>query len=232
MDMSQAKVVKGKVREVVPSDGSFQVKYTSHGSDSSLVTDQFDLVVIASPLTSDKSNLTVLPSSQVFPGSYYTTMATIVKGELTPQGIGYQDNSFSTPNNFYLSSTSPMWSVEKLTPVDYNPITDNNLPPVYKLFSNRPLTSTELSTMFSSVHSVMATTWLAYPSYSTMDDFSSFQLSPGLFYTSRVEWAASAMEMSVIAARNVANLAAKYWGEQLESEQKKEMEEEELRIEL
>ena len=53
--------------------------------------------------------------------------------------------------------------------------------------------------------------WLAYPSYSTVDDITSFQLSPGLYYTSRIEWAASAMEMSVIAARNVANLAAEYW---------------------
>merc|ERR1711892_529187 len=140
-------------------------------------------------------------------------------------GIGYSDNSTSTPNNFYLSNNYPMWSVEKLTPVDYNPAEDQNIPSVYKLFSSHPLSSAELSTMFTTTQSVSSTSWLAYPSYSVADDLSSFQLSPGLFYTSRIEWAASAMEMSVISARNVANLAVKYWDR--EEEQDGEVEQEE-----
>ena len=32
----------------------------------------------------------------------------------------------------------------------------------------------------------------------------------GLFYLNRMEWAASAMEMSVISARNIANLAERH----------------------
>ena len=76
---------------------------------------------------------------------------------------------------------------------------------------------------------------MAYPEYTLEDDLASFVLAPGLYYTSRlvlqriilhkridwllvcikgkanikvfrVEWAASAMEMSVLAASNVANL--------------------------
>ena len=108
------------------------------------------MVVISSQQT-----VSVLPSSQVFPGSYHTTVATIVRGDLIPQGIGYKDNSSSTLTNFYLSPTSPLVSVAKLSPVDYNPLTDNNLPPVFKVFSTRLLTSTELSTMFSSIQSVI-----------------------------------------------------------------------------
>jgi len=211
LEMSKAKLVRGEVKEVVASDGSYQLKYST--DRSGLVTEQFDIVVIATPLTSDKSSISGLPSSQVFPGSYHTTVATIVRGDLIPQAVGYEDNSSSTPFNFYLSPTFPMWSVEKLSPVDYNRITDSNLPSVFKLYSPLPLTSIELSTMFSTIDSVSVTDWLAYPSYSTLDDFSSFQLSPGLYYTSRIEWAASAMEMSVIAARNVANLAVNYWEE-------------------
>jgi len=102
-------------------------------------------------------------------------------------------------------------SVAQLSPVDFNPSKDTNLSPVFKVFSKRPLIDSELSTMFSSIESVNVTNWLAYPSYTVMDDLSSFELLPGLFYTSRIEWAASAMEMSVLAAKNVANLAAKYW---------------------
>ena len=54
------------------------------------------------------------------------------------------------------------------------------------------------------------TNWLAYPSYTVSDDLTSFLVSPGMFYTNRIEWAASAMEMSVIAAKNIANMVAEY----------------------
>ena len=64
--------------------------------------------------------------------------------------------------------------------------------------------------MFSNITSTHTVSWLAYPSYSLTDDFSLFELMPGLYYQNRIEWAASAMEMSVIAARNVANLASNY----------------------
>ena len=40
-----------------------------------------------------------------------------------------------------------------------------------------------------------------------------FELSPGLYYTNNVEWAASAMEMSALSAKNVVNMAAKHWEE-------------------
>jgi len=211
LEMSKARMVHGKVEEVVASDSFFQLKYSTDSSGPQVITDQFDIVIIASPMTSDKARLTILPTSQEFPGSYQRVVANFVQGTLIPGSIGYNDNSSITPNNFYLSTTSPMWSVEKLFPVDYDPSTDNNLPPVYKLFSHKPLTSTELSTLFSSINSVSVSDWLAYPSYSTKNQFSSFQLSSGLYYINMVEWAASAMEMSIIGAKNVANLATKHW---------------------
>ena len=64
--------------------------------------------------------------------------------------------------------------------------------------------------------------WLAYPDYSLQDDLSSFLLAPGLYYTSRVEWAASAMEMSVLAASNVANLVTEAEGVELVNKDKPE----------
>merc|ERR1712058_44717 len=78
-------------------------------------------------------------------------------GNLVPDGIGYIDDNSTTPNNFYLSTTYPMWSVEKLTPVDYDPTQDQNLPPVYKLFSSRQLKDAELSSMFSDIEFVSVT---------------------------------------------------------------------------
>merc|ERR1719192_2794807 len=97
-----------------------------------------------------------------------------------------------------------------MTPVDYDPDSDEELVPVYRLFSHFPLSQDTISAVFSSVLSVTEEDWLAYPLYSTNDDFSTFQPSPGLFYINRIEWAASAMEMSVIGAKNVVNLVKMY----------------------
>lgn len=41
-----------------------------------------------------------------------------------------------------------------------------------------------------------------------------FTLYKGLYHINAIEWAASAMEMSVIGAKNVANLAYNDWNEQ------------------
>ena len=121
-----------------------------------------------------------------------------------------QDPSDFTTTNFYLSAESDLVSTSRLSPVDYDPTRDTELPPVYKLFSRREFTSAELDTMFTDITFTRSLPWLAYPSYSLNDDFSLFELMPGLYYQNRIEWAASAMEMSVIAARNVANLASNY----------------------
>ena len=94
--------------------------------------------------------------------------------------------------------------------MDFDPSRDPDLPPVFKLFSKREFTETELAVMFSNITFTHSVPWLAYPSYTLDDDFSLFELMPGLYYQNRIEWAASAMEMSVIAARNVANLASAY----------------------
>jgi len=210
LEMSGARLVRAEVSEVRKSDyeDGFVVNYSRENS-SEMMTEEFDVVILAAPLTADKTSM-ILPFNQVFPGKYHTTLATVVRGNLVPDGIGYIDDNSTTPNNFYLSTTYPMWSVEKLTPVDYDPTQDQNLPPVYKLFSSRQLKDAELSSMFSDIESVSVTNWLAYPSYTVSDDLTNFQVSPGMFYTSRIEWAASAMEMSVIAAKNIANMVAEY----------------------
>ena len=48
----------------------------------------------------------------------------------------------------------------------------------------------------------------AYPSYSTnqTSEFTDFMLEENLYHINAIEWAASAMEMSVIGAKNVANM--------------------------
>ena len=115
-----------------------------------------------------------------------------------------------TSTNFYLSPESDLVSISRLSPVDFTPERDSSLPPVFKVFSRREFSSPELADLFTNISFSHSVPWLAYPSYSLTDDLSSFELQPGLYYQNRIEWAASAMEMSVIAARNVANLASNY----------------------
>ena len=110
-----------------------------------------------------------------------------------------------------MSPDSDIISIAKLTPVDYNPEADADTDfKVYKIFSKRTLSSDELAKMFSDIEFTESVPWLAYPDYTTNDDLSTFELSPGLYYLNRMEWAASAMEMSVISAKNVANMASQF----------------------
>lgn len=51
--------------------------------------------------------------------------------------------------------------------------------------------------------------WKAYPRYKTEVRADTFKLHDALYHVNAIEWAASAMEMSAIGGRNVANLAYK-----------------------
>ena len=202
---SGARVVRSLVEEVRQTEtGSYSLQY-SVGNQTQ--ESQFEAVVIATPLTTDQVSLEV---AGTFPGRYHTTVATIVRADPKPEAFGFKDPATFTSTNFFLSPNSVIVSVSKLSPVDYNPSKDDAIPPVFKIFSTRVLSTTELSNMFAGIEFVHSVSWLAYPSYTTQDDLSNFELSPGLFYSNRIEWAASAMEMSALSARNVANLVAAY----------------------
>jgi len=207
---TRSKNLRGEVTAIEKINNEFRLKVDLEGSESRYET--VDVVVIATPLTFDVANIK-LPGGvkqDQFPGHYHTTVATVVQGNLIPEAVGFKEGSSYTTTNFYLSDDSDIVSIAKLSPVDYNPDLDDNLPSVYKIFSKREFTETELSSMFSDIKFTHSVPWLAYPEYTTSDDFSSFELSPGLYYLNRMEWAASAMEMSVISAKNVAKMATAF----------------------
>lgn len=57
--------------------------------------------------------------------------------------------------------------------------------------------------------------WQAYPAFAPPERFSPFTLEPGLYYNSAVESAASALEMSAVAARNNALAVLDYLKQQV-----------------
>jgi len=192
-----------KDKEVLKTEGGFGSAGGYQGSCAECQDEEFDVVVVAAPQTRDKTKISGLDIGN-FPGHYHRTVATVVHGDLNLEAV----NS-STRINFFLSPSSTIVSISPLTPVDLR--VGETLPPVYKLFSSKTLDEGDLRRLFKSIHSFQVVDWLAYPEYTLNDDLASFVLSPGLYYTSRIEWAASAMEMSVLAAANVANLIKKDW---------------------
>uniref|UniRef100_A0A8C5TNL9 Prenylcysteine oxidase 1 n=1 Tax=Malurus cyaneus samueli TaxID=2593467 RepID=A0A8C5TNL9_9PASS len=104
-------------------------------------------------------------------------------------------------------------SLDVVSPVE-DSSTGGKLPlqfAVWRVFSNKVLTKEQLNLLFSSYDSVKVKPWLAYPEYSAPEKFPPIVLHEHLYYLNGLERAASAMEMSAIAARNAALLAFHRW---------------------
>ncbi|KAM8873034.1 prenylcysteine oxidase 1 [Synchiropus picturatus] len=201
----------------------YEVSYVGErGSAHSL----YDIVVIATPLHQGKSDITfpgVSPSiPSHYPGRYHPTVSTLVHGVLNTSFLGVM----APPSDFTVSQVLTTDSKEDVlhSLVSLDPVhvpSDYSRPPashhkVWKVLSQKPLTQERLRQLFVSWDSVSETKWLAYPSYRPPHRRTPpFILHHRLYYLNAVEWAASTMEMSAIAARNVALLAHHRWHQQV-----------------
>ena len=91
---TRAGMKRAKVTQITRENNEFVVQYGSDGDKSKY--EQADVVVIATPLTSDVSTID-LPEgvdNNQFPGHYHKTVATIVHGELIPEAVGFKVRTF------------------------------------------------------------------------------------------------------------------------------------------
>lgn len=100
--------------------------------------------------------------------------------------------------------------------MDYDASDPDPPPTVFKIFSQELLTDEQLDEIFTQRFETKVADWLAYPKYEkqlkTLDEAGTrFKLHQGLYYVNAIEWAASAMEMSAIGGKNVANLIFQDW---------------------
>uniref|UniRef100_A0A8D0F9Q2 Prenylcysteine oxidase 1 n=1 Tax=Strix occidentalis caurina TaxID=311401 RepID=A0A8D0F9Q2_STROC len=213
---SKAEVVPGTVLSI-DRDGMalYQVTYNT---TSGLTGDTYDIVVIAAPLSRKMADITFNnfdPPVPDFPNPYHQTVATFVHGRLNASFFGYRD-----PSAFHLSAIftteNPKLFINSLGVV--SPVGDvgggGKLPlqsAVWKVFSKEVLTKEQLNLLFSSYDSVKMKKWLAYPHYSPPEKCPPIVLHDNIYYLNGIERAASAMEMSVIAAKNAALLAYHRW---------------------
>ena len=134
----------------------------------------------------------------------------MVHGDINPDYLADLSGGSLTNTNFIVDDSENINSISLLAPADYHD-SPEELPNVYKVFSQGTLTEDELNGLFKQRNEVVTCDWQAYPHYSNVT-LTPFKLAENLYHINAIEWAASAMEMSVIGAQNVANMVAKRCG--------------------
>ncbi|XP_068429860.1 prenylcysteine oxidase 1 [Clinocottus analis] len=203
----------------------YEVNYVGEsGSAHSL----YDIVVIATPLHQGKSDITFSgfspPIPSHYPGRYHQTVSTLVHGMLNTSYLGTTEPASEFTVSDIITTDSNYSIIHSLSSVDPVHIPQGyKRPPasqtkVWKIFSTQPLSQEQLKDVFLSWDSVSETRWLAYPSYRPPQRKTPpFILHNRLYYLNAIEWAASAMEMSALSARNVALLAHHRWHRQVDN---------------
>lgn len=200
----------------------YEVNYVGEGGAAHSL---YDIVIIAAPLHQGKSDINFSgfspPIPSHYPGRFHQTVATLVHGLLNVSFLGTAEAASDFRVSDVLTTASEGSTINSLSSLDpvhippgYKP-TPASHKKVWKVFSPEPLTEEHLKNMFLSWDSVSETRWLAYPAYSPPQRKTPpFILHKRLYYLNAVEWAASAMEMSAISARNLALLAHHRWHNQ------------------
>ena len=195
---SGANIVKSKVRSILPSDNKkgYTLTYSMSGDTEEFETEEFDAVVLATPLHNADIEL---PDEVDVAGNtkpFQRTLATFVNGVLAPVVPGEKNPAdivtVTSKDKLHFTSIGFLGSADK----------DSN----YKVLSKEPLTDDQMKKLFSKVNEVKVVDLMAYPKYSVPDTLPDFELAPGLYYVNAIESAASALEMLCIGSKNVALL--------------------------
>lgn len=194
----------------------YEVNYeTSKGP----IFDMYDIVVIASPLSKDIGNIKFLgfdPPVEAFFPPYQRTVATFVHGRINasffgcPKPCQFSLSEILTTDqpNLFINSIGSISPVKPVTESEISKASDIK---VWKIFSPEPLTEEQLRLLFESYHAVIVKNWLAYPRYNPPEKLPPIILHRDIYYVNSIESAASAMEMSVISAKNIALLSYHRW---------------------
>ncbi|XP_048399736.1 prenylcysteine oxidase-like isoform X2 [Stegostoma tigrinum] len=232
LDSAKVNVVHTTVTSIsLHSSGDKSLYQVNYENENEGGYDFYDIVVIATPLHRETSNISfsgMTPPVTDFPGHYQHMIVSIVHGYLNSSYFGFPDPKLF-PFAAILTTDSPklfMFSTGCICPVNITSNYRRKQPQeaaVWKVFSPSPLTKEQLKTLFLSYYSVQVTDWLAYPQYTSMKGIPPVILHDNLYYLNGVEWIASSMEMSAIAAKNIALLGYNRWHQQLDKIDQKDL---------
>uniref|UniRef100_T1IKD7 Prenylcysteine lyase domain-containing protein n=1 Tax=Strigamia maritima TaxID=126957 RepID=T1IKD7_STRMM len=211
LNLSKANLIPAKVSAVtLLSGGTYKISTTSPENS---VDKEYDIVVVAAPQTKDLRSISFNGFSEPFDdkffGRYHQTIATFVEGIVNSSHFGSQlqlaipDGIISINFNLPYNCLARNYAVTVKDPDDAK----MKSPKIYKLFSQKEMSNEQLDILFEERTAVKSVNWLAYPQYNPPEKLGDFKLHDFLYYTSAIEWAGSAMEMSAVAARNAALLA-------------------------
>lgn len=188
------------IEDYVISVSNNQSKYTLATPTTS---DTYDYVIIATPLSQNqrislKFNNFPEPITPI--GDYHQTVSTLILGQLNKKKFPEFANGdpsiiINTNDDDFFNSIGNLQGING---------TENR--DAWKVFSKKPLTDNEIDQLFERHTEVKIIDWLAYPRYAVPYVPRSFSLAPKLYHINAIEYAASAMEMSCIGAKNVALL--------------------------
>lgn len=180
--------------------------------------DTYDIVLVATPLNQNMSNITFLnfdPPIEEFQQQYQHIVTTFIIGKLNTKLFCSRCST-----NFGLS-TILTTDTSKLLVNSFGLVNSvneqNHIQPsrdgtgVWKMFAQETLSKRQVTKLFDSYLHASKQPWLAYPRYQPPEKCPSIVLHDRLYYLNGIECAASAMEMSAIAAHNAALLAFHRW---------------------
>lgn len=211
LNASQAQVhTETAVQRIIKQkDNTYIIETNSTTSNSQT----FDFVIIATPLELTDIEFTSSDSSvqydydveHIAKRSWTTTYTTFVRGTIDNIYFGVSKPADVPPMILTTENDDvPFSSMTAYTTPD-----SENLS-VYKIFSRNELTDAVLQQLFIRYDKATMTTipWKAYPKFNERETFVPFQLDTNLFYVNAFENSVSCMESQVVAAKNVALLAA------------------------
>lgn len=206
---------KTRTKEIGNPTKMYEVVYQT-GSETR--SDFYDIVLVATPLNRKMSNITFLnfePPIEEFHQYYKHIVTTLVKGKLnsttfssrTLDNFGLSAILTTDNSDLFINSIAIVSSVREKN----NPQSSTDGTNVWKIFSKEALTQEQILKLFLSYDYTVKQQWLAYPHYKPPEKCPSIILHDRLYYVNGIEYAASAMEMSAIAAHNAALLAYHRW---------------------
>lgn len=192
----------------------YEIVYQS-GSETH--SDFYDIIMVATPLSQKISNISFLnfdPPIEEFHQYYQHIVTTFIKGKLNSTAFSSRALDKFNLRTVLITGSSDLFinSIRIVSSVkdnDPQPSTDGAY--VWKTFSQKTLTKEQILKLFLSHEYTVKQQWLAYPYYKPPEKSPPIILHDRLYYLNGIERAASAMEMSAIAAHNAALLAYHRW---------------------
>lgn len=232
LKLTKANVIHATVTTVTlqPTEGKplYRVRYENEAGTGS---DNYDIVVIATPLHLDNSSTIAFegfdPPIDVVQGSFQPTIVSLVHGYLNSSYFGFPDPKLFPFANI-LTTDFPTFfcALDNICPVNISASFRRKQPQeaaVWRVQSPQPLLRSQLKTLFRSYYSVQTAEWQAHPVHSPHTPLPRFTLHDQLFHLNALEWAASSVEVTAVAAKNVALLAFNRWYQDLDKIDQKDL---------